>query len=210
MWFNSTSGPVSAGRECFPRCGPGGAVGSWNHPFPEVVMLFETERLIVRHLNEDDLDAMHAVYGDADAMRWVDDGLPLAREACRKWIEVTKVNYVKRGYGMSAIELRETGEVIGFCGLVHPGNQTQVEIKYAMLRSHWGKGLASEVVVAMLDYGRRTFSMKRICATAAQDNVASHRVLLKAGMLRLTPGTDDDDMFTERFIWQAAEAAQPG
>jgi RimJ/RimL family protein N-acetyltransferase len=170
--------------------------------------LFETERLTVRPLADGDLDAMLAVYGDADAMRWVDDGLPLDGEGCLKWIEVTRKNYTERGYGMAALVLRETGEVIGFCGLVHPGGQPEVEIKYAMLRSYWGRGLASEVVVAMLEYGAGTFGMKLIGATAAQDNVASHRVLLKAGMVRLLPGVSDEDMFTERFVWQA-ESARP-
>jgi len=68
---------------------------------------------------------MLAVYGDADAMRWVGDGEPITHEACVKWLEVTENNYRVRGYGMFALVNRKTQEVLGFCGLVHPGGPTR-------------------------------------------------------------------------------------
>ena len=72
-----------------------------------VGVLFETERVRVRRLGPADLEAMLAVYGDAEAMRWVDDGQPIGDEEARRWIEVTASNYRTRGYGMSAVELVE-------------------------------------------------------------------------------------------------------
>ena len=53
---------------------------------------------------------------------------------------VTAENYDHRGYGMFALVERETGAVVGFCGLVHPGGQTEAEIKYAFLRTALGPG----------------------------------------------------------------------
>ena len=71
--------------------------------------VFRTKRLTVRRLSSGDVEAMLSVYGDADAMRWVGDGQPLAREGCIKWVEVTLGNYQRRGYGMFALEEQEIG-----------------------------------------------------------------------------------------------------
>ncbi len=170
-------------------------------------MLFETERARVRQLSDSDLDAMHAVYGDADAMRWVDDGQPLGRDGCLKWIEVTRNNYAVRGYGMSALVLRETGVVFGFCGIVHPGGQPEAEIKYALLREYWGRGLATEVVTGMIAYGARVFGLERIIATTAPENVPSHRVLEKSGMKVLETRREEDGTFTKVYEWRAGSPA---
>jgi RimJ/RimL family protein N-acetyltransferase len=72
----------------------------------EPAEIYQTERLLVRHITDGDVDAMHAVYGDAVAMQWVDDGQPLDRQGCMRWIAVTKRNYATRGYGMSALVLK--------------------------------------------------------------------------------------------------------
>lgn len=95
-------------------------------------ILFETARLLVRHIEHTDADAMYSVYGDADAMHWVGDGQPLDHNQCEHWIEVTHRNYAVRGYGMFALVERQSQKPVGFCGLVHPGGQTEVEIKYAL------------------------------------------------------------------------------
>jgi RimJ/RimL family protein N-acetyltransferase len=166
--------------------------------------IFDTARLRARRIEPADADAMHAVYGDADAMRWVGDGSPLALERCRYWIEVTQRNYASRGYGMFAVEQKPSCDVIGFCGLVHPGGQTEAEIKYAYRREAWGQGLATEAAAALLRYGFQAHGLRHVIATAAPDNVASHRVLLKAGMRLAQLRSNDDGSFTQLFIWSPA------
>lgn len=155
-------------------------------------MLFHTPRLTVRHLDERDEGAMLDVYGDAGAMRWVGDGQPLDRETCQRWIAVTLNNYAARGYGMCAVVLRASGHIAGFAGLVHPGQQRLPEIKYALLRAHWGQGLATELVAAMLADSRGRLGLGEIIATVAPANAASQRVLAKAGMHTLPPRLNDD------------------
>ncbi|MEM7130767.1 MAG: GNAT family N-acetyltransferase [Chloroflexota bacterium] len=163
--------------------------------------LYQTERLTVRRLTADDFDAMYTVYSDVEAMRWVDDGQPISREECAMWIEVTQSNYANYGYGMSAIELRLSGLVIGFCGLVHPGGQEKAEIKYAFLREFWGQGLATEMAKGMLEYGQRTFGLSEVIATIAPDHVASQRVMLKVGMKHVETLHNDDGSLTNLFVW---------
>lgn len=164
---------------------------------------FQTERLIVRRWRDSDLPALRAVYGDADAMRWVGDGKPITRQACVKWLEVTRRNYQRRGYGMFAVERKSAPGVIGFCGIVHPDDQVEPEIKYAYLRSHWGNGFATEAVVGLLGYAAGVHQLGHLIATVAPSNSASLRVLHKAGM---EPGdllTDDDTSQTQLFHWRA-------
>lgn len=165
-------------------------------------VIFETPRLLGRHITAEDLGELLAVYGDADAMRWVGEGRPLDRAQCERWVEVTLGNYASRGYGMTALVERGTGAVVGFCGLVHPGGQAEAEVKYALRREHWGRGLATEAVRAVLDYGRRRFGLTRIVATVAPENVASQKVLLKAGMRPHEPRTEEDGTITEVFVWE--------
>lgn len=145
---------------------------------------------------------MHAVYGDAQAMRWVGDGKPLDLAQCRHWIEVTLRNYATRGYGMFALASRDTGAVIGFCGLVHPGGQADAELKYALSRACWGKGLATEAAAAMLSFAASAKGIERVIATVDPDNIASQRVLLKAGMRLSADRQEEDGSATRVFVWK--------
>lgn len=163
--------------------------------------LFETPRLFARRLDEGDIEALFAVYGDADAMRFVGDGEPLCREDCAEWAEVTRRNYAIRGYGMAALILCETGEVVGFCGLVHPGGQQDVELKYALKRTFWGLGFATEAARGMLDYGAKTLGRTKVIATIYPENRASERVLTKIGMTFVEDRTEDDGTVTRVLAW---------
>jgi RimJ/RimL family protein N-acetyltransferase len=167
------------------------------------VIAFSTARLVARSIEREDVAALQEVYGDADAMRWVGDGKPLDFAQCEQWVEVSQRNYADRGYGMFALVLRETGSVIGFCGPVHPQGQADPELKYALRRDHWGRGLATEAARAMLAAAASGFGMRRIIATTAPENAASHRVLLKAGMARGALENNQDGSWTQLFAWDA-------
>jgi RimJ/RimL family protein N-acetyltransferase len=168
--------------------------------------LFSTPRVDVRRWRDDDLAHLLEVYADAEAMRWVGDGKPITREACIEWFAVTARNYERRGYGMTALVERASSDVIGFAGLVHPGNQIEVEIKYALKRARWRQGFATEVVRDLLNYGAKTFALSEIIATTAPENTPSHRVLLKCGMKKGILRSDNDGVQTQIFHWQASKS----
>lgn len=165
--------------------------------------LFGTARLIGRHLRRSDVDALFAVYGDAEAMRWVGDDEPLDRAQCSEWVAVSERNYRTRGYGMSALVDRADGKTVGFCGLVHPGGQAEAELKYAFRRDYWGRGLATEAARAMLAYARQELGLQHAIATAYPQNLASLHVLRKAGMHPASTRTDPDGTVICCFAWQA-------
>lgn len=171
-------------------------------------IIFATRRLIGRHLQASDVEALLEVYGDADAMRWVGDGEPLTREQCVEWVAVSERNYRTRGYGMSALIEQESGEIIGFCGLVHPAGQVDAELKYALKREHWGRGLATEAAAAMLAYAQESLGLHYAIATTATENLASQRVLSKAGMQPAAPRIESDGTVTRCFMWHAPTHAR--
>ena len=169
--------------------------------------VFTTERLIARRWTGTEVEDLLAVYGDADAMRWVGDGTAITREQCVKWLEVTRANYETRGYGMFALEEKGSSKVVGFCGLVHPGGQEGPEVKYAFLRSHWGQGLATEAAIGLIEYARTQHGLTHVIATAAPANAASHRVLLKAGLVHGPLRDNEDGSKTQVFVWQSPPSA---
>ena len=166
-------------------------------------VVFETPRLFGRRLEPGDHAAMLAVYGDADGMRFVGDGRPLTAEECERWMVVTVDNYRQRGYGMFALVERASGAVVGFCGLVHPRQQVEAELKYAFLPSAWGRGLATEAATGLLAYAEAGLGLASVMATVDPEHVASQRVLAKAGMERGALRDNDDGSKTQLFHWRA-------
>ncbi|UTH75941.1 GNAT family N-acetyltransferase [Chromobacterium sp. IIBBL 290-4] len=175
-----------------------------NHPPDQI---FRTERLAVRRWRDADMDALSAVCGDAQTMRWVGDGQTLARADCRRWLEATRRHYAARGYGMFAVEDGLSGELLGFCGLTHPDGQAEPELKYAFLPAHWGRGLASEAAAAMIAHAAAQWGLRHIIATVAEAHPASQRVLLKAGMALGESRREADGSRTLRFHWRARQDA---
>lgn len=158
----------------------------------EKMNLFETTRLLVRHLEATDIDAMFGIFSLPEVTKWMGDGSPLSRELCEKWIEVSQKNYVAKGFGASAVIEKDTGEFIGCSGIVYDSERQEPEIIYAFHPIAWGKGYASELVPAMLNYGLTQCGLTYILATIAEPNKASAHIVEKAGMKFIAEEPDTD------------------
>ena len=146
-------------------------------------MIFETERLLVRHFTHADLDDFAALCADPVTMRYMGDGSTLDREMVAHWIDVCQTKYAQRGYGTSAVIEKATGQFIGYCGVVRAPDNDFDEIIYAFIPSAWGKGYATEVSAAMLRYVFANFNLvDEIYATIHPDNAPSIKVAGKLGM----------------------------
>jgi RimJ/RimL family protein N-acetyltransferase len=175
-------------------------------PLPGADSLFETPRLRCRPCRESDLAALLAVYGDARAMAGVDDGEPLSAEDCARWLQITQDNDRRQRSGMLALVSRESGEVAGFCGLVQPDAADEVELKFALLRSQWGQGLATEMLPALLDWGLQRHGFARVSAICVPENTHARRVLEKAGFCYVEMRAEDDGRLMDVLAWQAGPA----
>jgi RimJ/RimL family protein N-acetyltransferase len=144
----------------------------------------ETERLLIRELRETDVDGAHRVYGDPEVMRYVGaDGLPRTRKQSAAGVARMMDGQRRNGFGLWAVELRETGEMIGVCGVVHvDGAGPDVELVYEFQRSAWGKGYATEAARACLDAALGPLGLKRVVALAYRENAQSIRIMQKLGM----------------------------
>ena len=165
--------------------------------------MFETERMIVRHFEADDLDAIDAITGDAEVSRYVGDGTPLPRSEAARWIGVSQNNYRTKGYGASAIIDKASGAFIGIGGLVRSSRDVgDAEIIYFFAKPYWGRGLAKEVVRALLDDGFKTHKLSSIIATIDTVHTRSVRVAEACGMsyLRTDPPEDENDTASLVYI----------
>ena len=146
-------------------------------------LILETERLVLRPFTPNDVEALEAVLGDPVAMEFYP--APLTREGVEGWIRKNLERYEKDGYGLNAIVLRETGEVIGDCGCVVQlvEEREQVEIGYHVQRSLWGRGYATEAARACMIYAFHQLDAQRVISMIRPENVSSRRVAEKNGLV---------------------------
>ncbi len=141
----------------------------------------ETERLLLRPPRLSDAADLLRFFGDKEAMRYT---LVLSDlRACRRHIAGHACQRRKRGYGPWTLIEKASGAIVGFGGLYDdpfdPG--WGIEVGYHFLPAVWGQGLASELVAFCIDHARERLRVPAVSAFAHRDNVASRRVLTKAG-----------------------------
>ncbi|MDB2682891.1 GNAT family N-acetyltransferase [Alphaproteobacteria bacterium] len=147
-------------------------------------MKLETERLILRQWQDDDLDPFTRINRDPLIMEYFPR--PLDKKATEKLVKRFQAHFKKYGYGFYAIELKESGDFIGFVGL---GNveidvpfKPAVEFAWRLDYSHWGKGYATEAALAVANHAFTTLELKELVAYTVFDNVRSIHVMEKLGM----------------------------
>jgi ribosomal-protein-alanine N-acetyltransferase len=147
---------------------------------PDHPRMIETERLRLRMLRPDDLDQLAALLADPEVMRYVEDGKPKDREVAEKALNSIIAHWNRHGFGRWAVENKATNDFVGFGGLRSLFGTP--EVVYHLAVAHWGKGFATELARASLQYGFTEHRFARIVAIAKPDNTASIHVLEKLGM----------------------------
>jgi RimJ/RimL family protein N-acetyltransferase len=145
-----------------------------------VVFPIETERLRLRPLRPDDLEALAEVYLDPRVTRWIG---PHTWEDVEQEIVLQAEHQAAHGWSFWAVEERATGRMIGDCGLQpleHRG--PEVELGYDLHPDTWGRGLATEAARAVMAEAFGPLGVDRVVAVVKPDHRASQRVLEKAGL----------------------------
>jgi ribosomal-protein-alanine N-acetyltransferase len=142
----------------------------------------ETPRLRLRELGFDDLEALNAIQSDADHMRFYPH--PFSIEESRSWIEKNLVRYERLGYGLWAVEDKQTGEFLGNVGptLQQVDGVGEVELGWSITPTRARQGLASEAAAACRDdcFGRLDLSY--VIALIRPENTRSRGVAERIGM----------------------------
>jgi RimJ/RimL family protein N-acetyltransferase len=144
--------------------------------------VLETERLVLREWRESDMDAWARLQADEEVMRWIGrDGRPLGRIDAWRGMAMFVGHFHLRGYSHWAIEEKATGEFVGRAGPFMPEGWPELEIGWAIDRSRWGRGYATEAARAAAGWVHAELGADHVVHFIAPDNARSIRVAEKLG-----------------------------
>lgn len=146
-----------------------------------------TERLVLRQIEEGDLDPHMALLNTPAVMQYLGGVQPRAVIAAKH--AAARAGFATEGFGFMMMEERATGELVGHCGLrrvAHPlaSNPHDHEIGWLVREDRWRRGYAYEAMRAVIDWGFATIGAAQIVALTSLANVGSWQLMLKLGMLR--------------------------
>lgn len=144
-----------------------------------------TERLILRNWENRDRDMFHRINSDETVMEF----FPFRRDRAEAdtMLDTLRASINKLGFGFAAIELKATGECLGFCGLATvmdtpPLPDGSIEIGWRLTPEAWGKGFVTEAARAWLRYGFEGLGLNEIVSFAVRDNHRSIAVMKRLSM----------------------------
>ena len=165
--------------------GPDDPVGG-RGPGARAHVYLETPRLFLRRFTPDDLDDLVALDADPAVMRYINGGRPTSREEMRDDYLPWWLAYYERGdrWGFWAAIERQTGDFLGWFHLrpLQTDPEDEPELGYRLVRSAWGRGLATEGSRALVDKAFRELGARRVHASTMKVNEASQRVMEKSGL----------------------------
>ncbi|MEU6215591.1 MULTISPECIES: GNAT family N-acetyltransferase [unclassified Streptomyces] len=153
-----------------------------------------TPRLLLRRWTDDDLVPLSEINADPDVMRWTGDGSAIGLDGTAEDIERWEEEWDEEGFGVFAVELLGSGELVGAVGLsvceYLPDAPGDIEITWRLGRQFWGQGYASEAAHATLEFALQDRGVDRVVAIARVGDEASANVIRKLGMEPARETTD--------------------
>jgi len=139
--------------------------------------ILNTERLTLRPIVNDDFDAVHSWAKNPENVRYMSWG-PNSEEQTREFLPTAKPG---KDF---AIVLKETGKVIGSCGIYPDSNNDTASLGWILHIDHWQKGYGTELAAELIRYGFEDLKLRRLYANCAVENYGSYRVMERNGMRR--------------------------
>ena len=162
-------------------------------------MILETERLTLRELTDDDHAALYAVLADSDIMAHYPYTFDEAR--VRRWIRRNRERYQQDGFGLWAVVLKETGEMIGDCGITMQNIHGTMlpEIGYHIRADRQRRGYASEAAAECIRYAFENLGFPAVYSYMKYTNIPSQRTAMKNGMKYIGEYPDPDNTYTRVY-----------
>ncbi len=145
-------------------------------------MILETERLYLREMNQSDFNSLCKILQDEETMVAYEGAF--SDSEAQEWLDRQIFRYQQWGFGLWAVILKQTNEMIGQCGLtMQPWKDKEVlEIGYLFNRSYWHKGYAIEAAMACKKYAFEILEADEVCSIIRDTNIASQNVAIRNGM----------------------------
>ncbi len=146
-------------------------------------MILETQRLYLREMEQGDYAALCKILQDEEAMYAYEGAFDDSE--VQQWLDRQLDRYRKWGFGLWAVVLKQTNEMIGQCGLtIQPWKDREVlEVGYLFQRRYWHQGFATEAARACMDYAFETLGASEVCSIIRDGNLPSIGVALRNGMV---------------------------
>ena len=143
----------------------------------------KTQRLTLRQFNPSDAEFIIKLLNEPSFIKNIGNRNVRTIADSEKYLENGPISsYVRNGFGLLAVTLTDTGQIIGMCGLIKRDTLEDVDIGYALLPEFWSKGYALESVQAVTDNAKDVMGLKRVVAIVDPTNARSIRLLEKIGM----------------------------
>jgi len=161
----------------------------------------ETERLILRPLRDDDLDAYTAIYQTPEVRRWLHLADDIGREQVCASMATNLGQWELRNTGAWALEEKSTGRLVGRAGSHRPerANWPGIEIGWTLHPAHWGKGYATEAGAVARDWVFANHDVDAVYSCILDDNLGSQAVARRLGF---TPWEPRVLSGLEHMVWR--------
>ena len=141
----------------------------------------ETARLLLRPMRQSDFDALLLIFTDPRVMAAFNHPL-FTHEQMQRWLQRNLDHQNEFGYGLFSVFLKETGELIGDCGLERMDDMNAAELGYDFRSDFWNQGYATEAARAVREYAFDVLHLPHLISLIRVGNLASRRVAEKVGM----------------------------
>ncbi len=167
------------------------------------ITITETPRLILRELSEQDLTSLFRIYQEPGLTTYMDEKNTDFEDFYGRMCSYISSVYSFFEYGMWGVFLKETGELIGECGIQSDvlDGQEEIQIGYLLSTPYQKKGMAKEMIQATLQYAHSTFSFQRIVAQILPNNTASIATA-KSCHFRLEKRIKKADTAYYLYVWK--------
>lgn len=161
----------------------------------------ETKRLFLRPMLATDFSALHLIFTDDKVMAAFNHP-PFTRDQMQHWLQRNLNHQNEFGCGLFSVILKETGELIGDCGLeqMEVDGMQAAELGYDFRSDYWNQGFATEAVVAVRDYAFDILRLPQLISLIRVGNIASKRVAEKVGMRLVEEFTRYDIQYWKYMI----------
>lgn len=145
-------------------------------------MILETQRLVLREMTQGDFSALCKILQDREVMYAYEGAF--SSDEVQVWLDRQLERYKQNGFGLWAVILKETGIMIGQCGLtMQDYNSSKImEVGYLFQKEYWHRGYASEAAIACKEYAFNKLNATEVYSIIRDTNIPSQNVAIRNGM----------------------------